>query len=671
MTDLFNEDDNSRVEWKLNEQYAQKYEERKRKEELSRAADMGIDLDSDSESEEEDEGTDVDPALDAQIFDVIQRIRNKDPSVYDPKASFFNETQKENTSSTSSQNKNKEKKMTVGDYFHSKAYLGERISKLVDDDNLEAEEDDDSELEEGKDSFMTPIEEQEKLKHDFIRAAAGGGKKVNDVESAEDDDFLVPKVKNEEEKAQEEKSYREFLKSEEARLLKKRKLRYTTEELFKQPLSEEDKMLFGYTLDRKWIHAKGKGITQKNGDNQYFGKTEGGSDGNATGNGLNLEGTEDAFLEDDEKDLERQEEFEEKYNFRFEEPGGTEIVSFPRGAVEGSLRRMESKRKKARERKHEREEEMRKRHEEEVKRLKAMRREETNRKLSEIAELAGIEKDKVLDGKELRDLVEGDEEFDEEKFDKLMEEMFNDDYYEEDDDGKGIENWDEDILGEGDSENQEDDEESDDSTSKTKSKLSEEESKHKQKKSDSKSKSDHPFSLEQEELEKAKITGLKRFEEMLSKVKATEGADNKAKEEKLQATKKELKAFLKENSGELDYEDIIADGLKTRFKYRRVHPHNYNLTVQQVLESDDDWLNRHVPLKYITAPYRETDEPPKREWVRKWKGNKRSFKGEGRKGTQDVRPTHKADVHDAKHFEKSLPKKMKNKRHSSNNNTNS
>lgn len=34
--------------------------------------------------------------------------------------------------------------------------------------------------------------------------------------------------------------------------------------------------------------------------------------------------------EEDDSELERQDEFEERYNFRFEEPGGTEIATYPR-----------------------------------------------------------------------------------------------------------------------------------------------------------------------------------------------------------------------------------------------------------------------------------------------------------------------------------------------------
>lgn len=72
----------------INQEYARKFEERKRKEDLARAADRGL-LDEDSEQTEEDEAEDVNPEVDLQILDVIQRIRKKDPSIYDPNAKFF------------------------------------------------------------------------------------------------------------------------------------------------------------------------------------------------------------------------------------------------------------------------------------------------------------------------------------------------------------------------------------------------------------------------------------------------------------------------------------------------------------------------------------------------------------------------------------------------------
>lgn len=53
----------------------------------------------------------------------------------------------------------------------------------------------------------------------------------------------------------------------------------------------------------------------------------------------------------------------------------------------------------------------------------------------------------------------------------------------------------------------------------------------------------------------------------------------------------------------LDYEDLVA-GVKCKFKYRDVKPQDYGLTDMEILEWDDQKLNKLVSLKKL-APYRE------------------------------------------------------------------
>ena len=55
----------------------------------------------------------------------------------------------------------------------------------------------------------------------------------------------------------------------------------------------------------------------------------------------------------------------------------------------------------------------------------------------------------------------------------------------------------------------------------------------------------------------------------------------------------------------LDYEDIVA-GVKCKFKYRDVKAQDYGLTDTEILEWDDNRLNKLVSLKKI-APYREDE----------------------------------------------------------------
>jgi len=64
---------------------------------------------------------------------------------------------------------------------------------------------------------------------------------------------------------------------------------------------------------------------------------------------------------------------------------------------------------------------------------------------------------------------------------------------------------------------------------------------------------------------------------------------------------------------ELGFEDVIAGGLKTRFKYNKVSPQDFGLTAEEILLLDDRDLNSFVGLRRI-APYRESEWvlPPKK-----------------------------------------------------------
>lgn len=54
----------------------------------------------------------------------------------------------------------------------------------------------------------------------------------------------------------------------------------------------------------------------------------------------------------------------------------------------------------------------------------------------------------------------------------------------------------------------------------------------------------------------------------------------------------------------LDYEDIVA-GIPCRFKYTTVEPEDYGLTIDDILDAQDNELNKFVGLKKISASYRE------------------------------------------------------------------
>ena len=213
-------------------------------------------------------------------------------------------------------------------------------------------------------------------------------------DSSEDDDLLKPKQRD---KATEEKQYQAFLKStlqDEA----SQKVLSQLESLASKPVlnleTEDDSEAFlaKYMLNRGWLDPS----------------------------------TEMPELyEDGSEDEERAEEFETQYNFRFEQPGGTEITTHARTL--SSARKGDEKRKKERERKKAMKEEQKRKEMEEIARLRNLKRMELEERIQRIEEVAGSSgwTEKDLDG-----------DFDPDEWDKRMQGVFDDEYYNNQDEKK-------------------------------------------------------------------------------------------------------------------------------------------------------------------------------------------------------------------------------------------
>ena len=207
----------------VNQQFAEAYEAKKRRAELSRAKELGL-LDegtgarSDSESSEsEDEGDALTPLLDLEIMKTIQMIRSRDPRVYDPNTKFYEDRESGTSSDDSDREKGgkapKQKKLTAKDVIRQQVVEAVKAGK-----SNAFDEDEDDDVTDGKSlaaskremlsrtekvSSMLYDKEQVELRKAFKSAvtdAAGGdaaSASGEDDDSDEDEDgFLKVKSKS-------------------------------------------------------------------------------------------------------------------------------------------------------------------------------------------------------------------------------------------------------------------------------------------------------------------------------------------------------------------------------------------------------------------------------------------------------------------------------------------
>ncbi|KAF7196395.1 Protein kri1 [Pseudocercospora fuligena] len=368
--------------FKINEEYAKRFEHNKKREERHRLEEKygnddakkrkrsgEEDDESDESSTDESEDDDAELAtadVDDEIMATLQMIRNKDPKRLDQNVKFYKEFDADNTAV-----KKEDKPMTLQDYQREKLLAGH------------AGQDED-----GDEPMQTYAEEQEQLKRELVGSMHAAAEDDSE-ESNGDDDFMVKK----------KKSRHEDMPGVPAQ-------RQAQKQLTDQDIASADKdpetYLSNFMAARAWLPGKGSRFQP--------------------------------LESDDSDDDKRAEEFEEAYNMRFEDPAKSneKLQSFARDSGKHGVRREEkSGRARQREREREQREAEKREREEEKARLRKLKVEEAEEKVKRIKEAAGL-RGQELKLDEWRDIIEGD--FDDDQWETEMKRRFGEDYYAEGED---------------------------------------------------------------------------------------------------------------------------------------------------------------------------------------------------------------------------------------------
>lgn len=558
MDDLFaSSDEDGEQSLNINEDYAKSYNRFREKEVFQKLKDKyGEDVanqkmdqvedDSDDETSEDESAEELTEDVEKDFFRTLSCLKSKDPRIYDGKTSFFSAK-----SSVEKPKKKKEKPMFLGDL--ERKVMTEKGGRY-------------EEMDEFKPEVVTHQQELEEIKKSFKQNVSS-----DDDDDDEDaaNDLLKKKMKTKEDIKKEESDYRKWLSGQKADLEEdpsaKNELKPLRDFWNNDQLDENEKFLRDFILN--------KGFKQNN-------ETVEDSD-------------ESEDLSEDERMLKEQEEFEHKYNFRFEEPDQEFIKRYPR-TIQDSMRQKETKRQKQRLEVKQRKEKEKERKREEIKQLKAMKRKEIMAKLDKLKKIAGSD-DLSLNENDL------EEDFDPEKYDKRMSEIFQNydavnaegsemekpefsDLESDLEEELEVENWDEWDGNNREVENSEND----------KSANLGETSRNQ---------------LKQEMIQATRKNSKKKskFAEVLERKRPLFDPEDKTFEE-----------YLDEYYG-LEFEDLIGD-LPCRFKYRKVVENDFGLSTDEVLAAPDRELNAWCSLRK-TCQYRSEMEEKKEQMIYKSKGN--------------------------------------------------
>lgn len=530
----------------INKEYAAKFHKFKECQELDRLkqkyGDNAIESDSSSESEDE-EAEGLTPGIQHEFMKTLSMIKSKDPKIYSSDTVFFDA---QDAGSESKKSEKKKNPILLKDYERQRL-LEKGVNAYISD----------SEEENEQDAEPTYNQEQQQIKESF--------KKALEEEDCEEN-LLQPRMKTKSEKEAEDVEYNTWLEKEgknSSEDVQTDKLsRYWNDE----SLDEGEKFLRDYILKKKYIDTEQERIpTYKE----------------------MVTNLEDDEHEEDDNEMEREEQFEQKFNFRFENPDQDFIKRYPRTIAE-SVRRKDDKRTEKRKEREERKDKEKQKKMEEIKRLKNLKRKEIMEKIEKLKEITGNSKIGFLED----DL--GDD-FDPSKYDEIMQSVFDNEYYDEGEEGTKPEFSNEEEFPANDEDNWDE----------WNAAGGEDEMAYAPHCEDPDFNMDADYVPNQTKSSKRQS----KLAEALKKKKPVFDPNEKTFEEYFDEYYK------------LDYEDIIND-LPTRFKYRTVMSNDFGLSVDEILTAEDKELNEWCSLKKTTRYNTEEEEWKERNRFKKKARNK-------------------------------------------------
>ena len=304
---LFDDDDDATVELQVNEKFKKRFEHNEGLKDKMRLKELEHELGGDDETSESEEDEDADlltSKLNDDILETLAKIKNKDPAIYKPDVRFFPDEEgggeggdEDEHGAGKEKDKKKEKKklpkkMTVVDMERERILRGDAGEN-------DSEEDEGGEEEEEEEEGY--YEKQSRIKDAFKRKVA---------EDDSDDDLFVPRAKS---RAEQEKDDQEFEAFSRDRLAEKAKDPSQTLRtlLTEEAIDDDERFLRNYILGNEW---KLESERERRENPSYD----------------DIVGVGGVADSEDEEAVKRAEDFEEKYNFRFEQEGSGEVVGHAR-----------------------------------------------------------------------------------------------------------------------------------------------------------------------------------------------------------------------------------------------------------------------------------------------------------------------------------------------------